>query len=64
LKHDIIPFIIDEEHKNNDCRGLREFKDTQGCLTDTCLSAQDRYKEYMAYFQLGRMCGEETENIL
>jgi Fic family protein len=52
LKHDIIPFIIDEEHKNYYYRGLREFKDTPGYLTDTCLSAQDRYKEYLAYFQL------------
>jgi Fic family protein len=53
LKHNIIPFIIDEEHKNYYYRGLREFKDTPGYLTDTCLSAQDRYKEYLAYFQLG-----------
>jgi Fic family protein len=52
LKHDIIPFIIDGEHKNYYYRGLREFKDTPGYLIDTCLSAQDRYKEYLAYFQL------------
>jgi Fic family protein len=53
LKHDIIPFIIDEEHKNYYYRGLREFKDTPGYLIDTCLSSQDRYKEYLAYFHLG-----------
>jgi hypothetical protein len=52
LKHDIIPFIIDEEHKNYYYRGLKEFKHTPGYLIDTCLSAQDRYKEYLAYFQL------------
>jgi hypothetical protein len=28
LKHDIIPFVIDEKHKNYYYRGLREFKDT------------------------------------
>jgi Fic family protein len=53
LKHDIIPFIIDEEHKNYYYRGLREFKDTPGYLVDTCLSAQDRYREYPAYFRPG-----------
>jgi Fic family protein len=52
LKHDIIPFIKDEEHKNYYYRGLKEFKDTPGYLIDTCLSAQDRYKEHLAYFQL------------
>jgi Fic family protein len=52
LKHDLIPFIIDEEHKNYYYRGLREFKDTPGYLIDTCLSAQDRYKEHLAYFRL------------
>jgi Fic family protein len=52
LRHDIIPFIIDEEHKNYYYRGLREFKDTPGYLIDTCLSAQDRYKEHLAYFHL------------
>jgi Fic family protein len=53
LRHGIIPFIIDEEHKNYYYRGLREFKDTPGYLIDTCLPAQDRYKEYLAYFRLG-----------
>jgi Fic family protein len=52
LKHDLIPFIIDEEHKNYYYRGLREYKDTPGYLIDTCLSAQDRYKEHLAYFRL------------
>jgi Fic family protein len=51
LKHNIIPFIIDEEHKNYYYRGLREFKDTPEYLIDTCLSSQDRYKEYLAYFR-------------
>jgi hypothetical protein len=31
---------------------LREFKDTPGYLIDTCRSAQDRYKEHLAYFRL------------
>jgi Fic family protein len=53
LKHNLIPFIIDEEHKNYYYRGLKEFKDTAGYLIDTCLLSQDRYKEYLAYFHLG-----------
>jgi Fic family protein len=61
LKHDIIPFIIDEEHKNYYYRGLREFKDTPGYLTDTCLSAQDRYKEYLAYFHLDQDVPEKEQ---
>jgi hypothetical protein len=44
---------MDEEHMNCYYRGLWEFKDTPGYLIDTCLSAQDRYKERPAYFHLG-----------
>ena len=42
----IVPFIIDEEHKLFYYRGLREFYREPGFLTDTCLSAQDKYKVY------------------
>jgi Fic family protein len=44
LKHGIIPFIIDEEHKNYYYRSLWEFKDTPGYLIDTCLSAKTAIK--------------------
>lgn len=50
LKNDIIPFIIDDEHKQYYYRGLREFDATKEFLTDTCLSAQDEYKQWVMYF--------------
>ena len=50
LKHDIVPFVIDEAHKLYYYRGLSEFGNEPGYLTDTCLSAQDRYKELLKYF--------------
>ena len=50
LKHDIIPFIIDDEHKQFYYRGLREFAQVRGYLMDTCLSAQDTYQEWVKYF--------------
>lgn len=43
LAHNMIPFILDEEHKLFYYRGLREYK-RKGWLRDTCLSAQDKYK--------------------
>jgi Fic family protein len=62
LKHGIIPFIIDEEHKNYYYRGLREFKNTPGYLIDTCLSAQDRYKERLAYFHIDQDMPVKKQN--
>ena len=53
LKHDIIPFIIDNEMKLFYYRGLSEFKAEQGYLRDTCLTAQDTYKEWINYFYPG-----------
>lgn len=46
LKHDVMPFIIDAEHKAYYYRGLKEYGQDKAYLIDTCLSAQDRYKIY------------------
>jgi Fic family protein len=50
LKNDIIPFVIDEEHKFFYYRGLREFTNVPDYLLDTCRSAQDRCREKMEHF--------------
>ncbi len=50
LKHNIIPFIIDERHKLYYYRGLKEFENEKGYLTDTCLSTQDEYGKLLSYF--------------
>lgn len=50
LKYNIIPFIIDERYKMYYYRGLKEFENEKGFLTDTCLFAQDEYKELLEYF--------------
>lgn len=46
LKHDIVPFIIEDMHKNFYYRGLKNFETDNAYLIDTCLNAQDRYKAY------------------
>lgn len=33
-------------------RGLKEWNNEKGYLMDTCLTAQDRYKEYLDYFRI------------
>ena len=50
LKNNITPFIIDDSHKQFYYRGLKEFTRERGYLMDTCLSAQDTYKERVKYF--------------
>ena len=50
LINNIIPFIIDERHKQFYYRGLHEFASVRGYLLDTCLSAQDVYGEWVKYF--------------
>ena len=52
LKHQIVPFIIDDSLKLFYYRGLREWDREKGYLTDTCLTAQDRYKAYLDYFRI------------
>jgi len=50
LAHNIIPFIIEDDHKFFYYRGLSEYPKVKEFLTDTCLSAQDTYKKILAYF--------------
>jgi Fic family protein len=50
LKNNIVPFIIDDNHKQFYYRGLRECPNVKGYLMDTCLSAQDTFKEWIRYF--------------
>ena len=50
LKHNIAPFIIDEEHKLFYYRGLKEWNTERGYLLDTCLSAQDKFIKILNKF--------------
>ena len=52
LKHKIVPFIIEDALKLFYYRGLQEWDRERGYLTDTCLTAQDKYRAYLAYFRL------------
>ena len=52
LANNIVPFIIDEEHKLFYYRGLKEWKNERGYLIDTCLSCQDKYKVWLDYFNI------------
>lgn len=52
LKNNIVPFIIDEELKMFYYRGLSEWNNEKGYLTDTCLAAQDKFKKYLDYFKV------------
>ena len=53
LKYNIVPFIIEDNLKLFYYRGLKEWNKEKGFLTDTCLTAQYRYKKYLDYFRIG-----------
>ena len=52
LKHNIVPFIIEDNLKLFYYRGLKEWDREKGWLMDTCLTAQDRFKVYLDYFRI------------
>lgn len=52
LKYGIVPFIIEDNLKMFYYRGLKEWGREKDYLTDTCLTAQDRYKAYLDYFRI------------
>ncbi|WP_238139125.1 Fic family protein [Streptococcus suis] len=52
LKHNYVPFIISDDMKYFYYRGLSKWGDQNGFFLDTCLSAQDRFKNYLEYFRI------------
>ncbi len=52
LKYNIVPFIIEDNLKMFYYRDLKEWNNEKGYLTDTCLTAQDKYKAYLDYFRI------------
>ena len=52
LKYNIVPFIIEDNLKLFYYRGLKEWDKEKGYLTDTCLTAQDKYKVHLDYFRI------------
>ena len=56
LCNNIVPFIIEDSMKLFYYRGLHNWKDERGYLRDTCLTEQDKFKEYLDYY------GIEYEN--
>ncbi len=52
LKNNIVPFIIDENHKYFYYRGLKEWNSEKGYLLNTCLSAQDNFRAILKQFRI------------
>lgn len=61
LRHDIMPFVIDNKHKMYYYRGLSEFKNTPVFLIGTMQSAQDTYNAWIKYFDEGLSEGLKLE---
>ena len=53
LKYNIVPFVIEDNLKMFYYRGLKEWNNEKGYLTDTCLTAQDKFKTCLDYFRIG-----------
>lgn len=52
LKHNIVPFIIEDRKKFFYYRGLKEFQNEPGYLIDTCYDGQDTIKSLLDTFNI------------
>ena len=52
LANGFVPFIITDELKMFYYRGLQEWNRVRNYLLDTCLTAQDNYKEILTRFRI------------
>ena len=53
LHNGIVPFIIHDELKLFYYRGLQHWPEERGYLRDTCIAAQEQFRQYMDYFRIG-----------
>ena len=53
LHHNIIPFIIEDSKKHFYYRGLSEWRNEKGWLTDTCLDGQDVFIRLLDMLDIG-----------
>ena len=51
LRHNIVPFLIEDRKKMFYYRGLSQWNNEKGWLTDTCLDGQDTFKRLLAMFE-------------
>ena len=49
LRHNIVPFMIEDSKKLFYVRGLSEWRNEKGWLTDTCLDGQDTFKRLLVF---------------
>ena len=52
LRFNIVPFLIEDNKKMFYYRGLSEWDNEKGWLTDTCLDGQDTFKKLLATFEI------------
>ena len=52
LRHNYVPFVIDDNLKMFYYRGLSEWKREEGYLIETCCAAQDAFKKWLDYFRI------------
>ena len=52
LRFNIVPFLIEDSKKAFYYRGLSEWDNEKGWLTDTCLDGQDTFKRLLEMFEL------------
>ncbi len=52
LQSGVVPFIISDDLRLFYYRGIQNWGRINGFLTDTCLTAQDNYKQVLEYFKI------------
>lgn len=52
LRYRIVPFIIEDSKKNYYYRGLSQWNNEPGYLTDTCLDGQDMFRRLLMMFEI------------
>ncbi len=63
LRHNIIPFFIEDSKKNYYYRGLKEWRNEKGWLIDTCLDGQDTFVKLLDILEIEHELERECNRV-
>ena len=47
LRHNIVPFIVDDKHRGSYNKGIKCWSTNQSVLREACIKAQERFKRQL-----------------
>ena len=63
LRHDVMPFIIDDKHRKQYLAGIRNWDEDRYCLLEVAYASQERFEKIVARCKLGEYRQKDFQDM-